>query len=259
VSGFDRRRVTAANRRSHRIWLVTAVAACALLASGCGGTGSGKSAATKDRPADTIAEVSGGFVTKHELEHWLPVEAVLASTDPVPTKAVPAGLIPDPPAFEACARYEGTYNLKASGETTPALKRRCAARYESIRRHMLTILVTFQWLSREAAHQGIRLTNAEVEREVARYEGEQFHSDAAFKAFLRYSGETLADELLVSRMDELGTRLQQKVVAERGVAGARKFFTEFPRRWKRVTSCRSGYVIPNCREYKGPAPPEPSV
>jgi hypothetical protein len=172
---------------------------------------------------------------------------------------VAAGVIPDPPAFEACAIYEGTHNLNAIGERTAVLKRRCAERLASIQRHMLTILVTFQWLAQEAANLGITLTDAEVEHTFVRYKNERFHSEAAFSAFLKYSGETLADELLVSRMDQLSTKLQEKVLAEGGVKGARKFLAYFPRRWKEKTTCREGYVIPNCREYKGPEQPEPSV
>jgi hypothetical protein len=81
VSGMvscERRIGLARTRRGGGRWLAAAVAACAVAIGGCGGTGSAKTAATQKRPPDTIAEVSGGYVTRQELEHWLPIEAVLA-------------------------------------------------------------------------------------------------------------------------------------------------------------------------------------
>lgn len=227
------------------------IAILGMTACGSGGT-----------PSGAIVEVAGQTVSKMTLDHWVPIEAVI-SREPVPQQPVPKGEVPDPPRYTACVAYlQATAPAAANGPakpTTAELKSQCRQRYEAVRRHMLNILITYAWVNAEATVRGIKVSDSEVEQRFARFKPGQFASEAVFQRFLKYTGESLADELLLERFDLLSSKLQQKIVLEHDAAGVAKFYQEFPRRWASKTDCSPGYIVSNCRQYKGPLPPEAQI
>jgi hypothetical protein len=231
--------------------VVSALVMVALALGSCGGSG------------ETVAEVDGQKISKATLDHWVPIEAVI-SREVYPERPPPSGVIPDPPSYSACVGY--TKSIRASGVEAPdpstqslSPKAECKQRYAALRKHMLQILITYQWLIAESAAQGVKVSDAEVRQNLERYEREQFGSKAKFRRFLKYTHQTVADELLVIRIDQLSTRLQKKILAERGKAGAIEYYKRFPEVWTAKTDCRAGYVIPECKQYRGPEAPEASI
>jgi hypothetical protein len=244
-------------RRRDRLRVLTAFGtglAVLALGTGCGG-GSAKG-------KDVAAEVAGQEITAATLKHWIPIEAVI-SKESVPTHPTQAGEVPDPPRYTACIAY--TRKAGSAGTQSPAkmstkqLEMQCRQRYESVRKHMLQILITFRWLAAEATAQGVEVSDQEVDAAFARFTTEYFKDAAGLRRFLKFTGATLQDERLIVKMDQLSSKLQRKVLQERGIAGAGRFFQEFPRRWTAKTECNSGYVIPECKQYKGPEHPEASI
>lgn len=238
-----------------RCGLAVGVALALLLViSGCGGGGGARDG--------VAAEVNGKTVSTASLEHWIPIEAVI-SRESVPTHPVPPGEVPDPPRYTNCIAYERHVAATTPGESlvlsAKQLKAQCRERYKAVREHMLQILISFQWLEAEAATMGVEVSNDEVQQAWDRFKAEALGGDPGLKKYLKYTGATLQDELLVVKMDQLSLKLQKKVIAERGISGARKYYEAFPRRWAAKTSCSKGYVIPECKQYKGPKPPEPSI
>ena len=222
----------------------------AIIALALAGCGSSPSA---------IATVAGQTVDRETLEHWVPIEAAI-DHGILPQAPLPKGEVPDPPHYSACIHY-----LEHKARTTPshppvpsrsALLRQCRTRYEGVREHMLQILITFAWVIAETKALNLHVSDHEAAKEFARYKKEVFKTEKAFRNYLRYTGETLADELLISKMDLLSTKLQSKIVAERGINGARRYYADFPKRWAAKTSCKPGFVVPQCRQYKGTTEPE---
>ncbi len=242
-------------RRSAAIRLlvvaVLAAGAC-LAASACGGAG---------KSADPAIVVGSRSISGPEVAHWINVEAVISLGAP---KGPPAnGLIPDPPNYTACIGYERGQLRSSPHQTetrmsTDALKNACRKRYEGLRRHVLAILATFLWLRGEGDRRGIHISQKELDDALARIKQEQFHSETAFKNYLRYSGESQADELFILESNLLVTRLEKYVAKHYGAAGAKAIFSDFPRRWKAQTSCAPAYVMFDCKQYRGPEPPEAS-
>ena len=221
---------------------------------GCGGSGGAS--------GGVVAVVGDQVVTRAALDHWVPIEAVI-SRELNPQQPVPKGEVPDPPEFTACIAYtRTTAGTPRSGQASPTnahLKRLCRERYESVRTHMLTILISFTWLNAESAAQDIKLSDDEVQKRFARFEHEEFGSDAAFRRYQKYTGANLADELLLTRMDLLSSKLEEKIISTKGTPGARTYYHDFPHRWAAKTSCSPGYIIPDCKQYKGPRPPSVSI
>jgi hypothetical protein len=223
-------------------------------AAGCGDSGGAS--------GDVVAAAGGRTVTRATLDHWVPIEAVI-SRELKPQRPVPRGEVPDPPQFAACIAYTrttaGTSQPGQSDPTDAQLKRQCRERYESVRTHMLTILISFTWLNAEAAAQGINVSDSEVRKQFAQFEREEFGSDAAFRRYEKYTGERLQDELLVTKMDLISSKLEEKIISTKGVAGARAYYHDFPHRWAAKTSCSPGYVVSDCKQYKGSEAPHVSI
>jgi hypothetical protein len=231
--------------------LIVALAAVSIaVLAGCGGS--------KD-PA--VAGVGEQSISKASLNHWIHVEAIIDHE--LPQAPVPTGEVPDPPRFVACAGYLAR---KARADPAPhsvpssvTLKQQCRERYSAVREHILRILITYMWLKAEAAKLGVQVSDGESTQQLARYSKEVFKTSAAFQRYLRYTGESLADELLVGKMDLVSAKLERKLISERGVPGATSFFRNFPKRWAAKTNCQAEYVVPGCKQYKGPKAPEAVV
>jgi hypothetical protein len=223
---------------------------------------SGGASVRKGAPAEVVARVAGQTISKATLAHWIPIEAVLSHYT-LPQEPVPSGVVPDPPSYTACIAYlratpPEALNAQAM-PTTAQLKERCRAYDKAIRRHTLQILVSYAWTRAEAHAHGIDVTDREVQRRWVQLEPERFPTEAIFTRYLRYTGSTVGDQLFHLRFNLLSERLGHKLLAEGGLPRAKKFYSEFARRWAAKTDCSPGYVIPECKQYKGPEAPEASI
>jgi foldase protein PrsA len=219
---------------------------------------SGTSAETSTTTADaTAAAVAGRTVSKTAVAHWLSVEAII-SREPNPQQPVPKGEVPDPPRYTACVAYMQATTPQAPStpmkRTTAELKGECQKRYEAVRQRVIEILITYAWLSAEAAGQGITVSDSEVAQRFAAAKRERYPTEATFQRFLKYSGETLSDELFLQRFGLLVSKLDQKLISK-GIPSATQFTRAFPRRWAAKTNCSPEYIVPDCRQYKGSLPP----
>jgi foldase protein PrsA len=225
--------------------------------AGCGGM-----------PSDTVAQVGRYSISKATLDHWISVEAV-TDYETNPRRPVPKGVVPDPPNYTACiARLEATTPTSTRGEAAAArtrLKSQCQHDYQAVRQHVLNVLITFDWLISESAKQGVTVTDKEVKQQYARFSHERFPKQGELERYLAFTGESLSDELLRMRIDLLSTKLVKKITATRGLTPRQqqqalvRFFQAFPKKWVAKTNCRTGYVVPNCKQYKGPLAPDDRI
>jgi hypothetical protein len=231
--------------------LLAACALCSILAfAACGDPGS--------RGNPIVARVDGQSITKAALEHWTDVEAVLAY-ETEPKHPIPSGIVPDPPTYSQCTAYLERTTSPEPGQavlTRPQLKRQCEERRRSLQRHVLDILLTYYWLRGDAAEQDVRVTSGEVKQTLDRI----FQNARAYRRYLAITGERAADERLIIEKDLLDTRLLQIAEAkagkgpksvrehERTLVTAARAFTK---KWKARTSCAAGYVVTECKQYKG--------
>jgi hypothetical protein len=243
------------HRLSSYVVALTTIASALTLAIGCGG----KSATNTPSSArsEVAIRVGARTVAVSTVNHWVQVEGVISRVV-YPRNPIPAGFVPDPPRFQACASYVQRYEPDTRGvaASIPELKRECRQRYERLRTHVLEILATYQWLIGEGTRLGLVPSEAELKAELHLVQRQVFHDRAAFRRYLKYSGQSLRDELSVLRADMISTRLQRAILTKYGRAGAAKFFKRFPARWAAKTSCGRAYVTPDCREYRGPLAPE---
>jgi foldase protein PrsA len=224
--------------------------------SGCGGSTS----------ANAVAVVGGNVITKASFEHWLHVAAV-RDYQQQPLTTVPAGVVPDPPLYTHCVAH-----LKAEADKPSALlpaqsaippKKQCEQRYQRLREQVLGSLITAYWLIGEGKARGLVATDKAVNQYVEMSWKNAYPSRAAFEKSLVNAGETMSDQLFRAKVKVFSAQIEKQYASNSSghahTPALLKFLSELPRRWTAKTSCRKGYVVPNCKQYKGMLRAEPQL
>ncbi|HTB71018.1 MAG TPA: hypothetical protein VK707_08565 [Solirubrobacteraceae bacterium] len=240
-------------RKLGAIVLAAVVVAVAAGAGGCGGSS-----------AEIVAEVNGAAITKPTLEHWLHILAV-RSYQLHPLTPVPAGVVPDPPRYANCIAYLKTLGTaKRFAEpflnVEKPLRTRCKEQYEQLRAQALRSLITADWLIGEGKARGLVASEAAIRKYAEKMRKNGYTTRAEFTTSLANAGETLADQLFRAKVKVFSEEIEKQFgatsVASTNDPALGRFLLALPARWAAKTSCRSGYVVPNCKQYKGKYPPE---
>jgi phosphatidylethanolamine-binding protein (PEBP) family uncharacterized protein len=119
----------------------------------------------------------------------------------------------------------------------------------------LGFLITSEWVLREAAARHITVTEAEVKQRFAELVHKTFPKPGELQKYLAKSGETEADLLARIKVELLSGEIAAQVTAgkrgARRAAALRRFEKQFQKHWKALTNCKAGYVMEDCKQYKG--------
>ncbi len=153
----------------------------------------------------------------------------------------------------AKASFEHWVSVTASLSHSKAQSK--AAR-EALKKQVLGFLITSQWVLAEAAHLGIAASEAGVRQRLHQDTAKQFPKTSQLKHYLASVGETEADLLMRVKGELLDTKIAQHVTAGKTASTEphlllSDFQKSFETRWRAKTSCQPGYVMEDCREYKG--------
>jgi hypothetical protein len=121
---------------------------------------------------------------------------------------------------------------------------------------VMSFLISSDWVQGEAADLSIIVTSAQVKKNFDRIRAAQFHKRREFRAFLRKSGETVADLLHRVELNLLSARIQKRVVAgHHGPASQlhalHAFVKAFKAKWEPQTYCASEYDVKDCGHVEG--------
>ena len=119
----------------------------------------------------------------------------------------------------------------------------------------LGFLITSEWVLGEATARHISVSEAEVKQRFAQLVHESFPKAGSLKKYLVKSGETEADLLARIKVELLASRIAAKVTAGKSTSQRSALLTAFENsfhsHWKSYTSCDPGYVMEDCKQYKG--------
>jgi len=119
----------------------------------------------------------------------------------------------------------------------------------------LGFLITSEWVLGEAAARGISVSEAEVKQRFAQLVHESFPKAGSLQKYLAKSGETEADLLARIKVELLASRIAANVTAGKSASQRGTLLTafenDFHAHWKSYTSCDPGYVMEDCKQYKG--------
>lgn len=238
----------------------TLAALIALVLAGCGSGATGN---------ETIATVGKTPITRGSLQHWAAV-FVRGDFYQVMGRRAPIGLSSSPPNFASCASAGATMapptKAGRAAPTRAELLKKCRALYHATELEALSFLITGLWSAGQDAALGIHVSDREVKDAVNSMKTMRYASDAAFRAYLRDKGWSLADLEFVLRRDLLGSRYTEHLrQGESAIARDRKRYVALVEsgivRWTAKTNCKSGYVVSECKQFNvvskhspGPSP-----
>jgi hypothetical protein len=222
---------------------LVAAACTALVLAACGGSGAG----------EVVAQVGGSTITRAAVSHWM---ATLAGGDYYELSAnhsLPVGLVSDPPNYSACVsrlQAAAAGNLKASARLTPTnLLTKCRQINLALKIQATSYLLQAQQIISADRDEGLTVDEKEVEQLFDKIKDEQYPKEAALREYLTTRHETLADFMLVVLLDVIRQKAANKLAGGGTQASTR--FAEAERRWIDKTNCSAGYVVQNCRQFKG--------
>src|SRR3954447_7685972 len=192
--------------RNLRLFLaVGAIAVPAAALSACG---------SDSVPGNSVAKVDDETITNAAFQHWLKVAAT-SSQQGQEQKPGAAPQIPQPPDFAQCvAAKQKSAPKPAKGQPKPTLaqlKAQCKQEYEGLRDQVMQFLISADWIQKEAADQGVKVTDAEVQKQFAQTKKQSFPKEKDYAKFLKQSGMTQEDVLFRVKLDQLSTKLREKV------------------------------------------------
>jgi SurA N-terminal domain len=188
---------------------------------------------------------------------------------PAATQGAPApgSARPSPEQLVACvgtrpitgAEFLHWSHVARKALETPAVETRAKDARGSaaaIATEVMGYLISSDWVQAEAQERGIVVSETAVRHTFDHIRDVQFPKRREFRAFLRSSGQTVADLLLRVRLNLLSARIQRSVTAGHHGSGATKalqsFVREFKAKWTAQTYCEPAYAVPDCGHVQGP-------
>jgi foldase protein PrsA len=242
----------------HRALGLLAVCVALLGFSGCGGS-------------DSLIHIDGSpaSISRATLNHWMEALGGLDFRSNIGTEG-PTGLASEPADYKKCAAAvkliapKTFFNQVRLSEAT--ISGRCHQLYRSIKAQAMSYLIGGEWTLAEGAEQGLKVSDAEVKQQFALSRRALYPTEAQLKQYLRERHWVLSDLLYEVRRNILVRRLQPKLEAKVAAAGGgtkayARIALERVHDLTEKTSCKAGYVAPDCKEYHGPESvlPAPNV
>ena len=177
----------------------------ALAISACGG----------GVPGNSVVKVDDETIQRSTFDHWMKIAAISSQGQANPTSgATPSAQVPDAPDFTKCIAQKKATTQPAKGQPVPTatqLKQQCQQQYDGLKSQVLQFLIRATWLDKEAASQGVKVSNADAQKSIDGLKKQQFPKEADYQKFLRSSGLTNADVVFQQRTTLLEQKISQKV------------------------------------------------
>ncbi len=158
-------------------------------------------------PGNAVANVDGTPITRADYEKWAEVTAKGSAQG----RAV---VIPDPPTFTRCIATLRSQTRTVRGQPAPTdvtLRAQCRQQNDALVAQTMGTLIQNLWIEKEAEAQDVKVSDAEVQRQLALTKRQSFRNEAAYQRFLKTSGMTEADVLERVRIQALAAALTRKI------------------------------------------------
>lgn len=116
---------------------------------------------------------------------------------------------------------------------------------------VMGFLLSADWIMGEASALNVHVTASEVRREFNHLRKLQFPKQREFRAFMKKTGQTVADLLFRVELNFLSERIQRRVLAGHHSSRSReralsRFVSNFRRKWSSQTYCTPLYAVSDC-------------
>jgi hypothetical protein len=125
-----------------------------------------------------------------------------------------------------------------------------------VRTEVLGFLISSEWVVGEAKDLNVTVSAAKVRKQFDHIRRAQFPKHGEFAAFLRDSGQTVADLLFRVKLSLLTQRIQKQVEAGHHGAASKqhalsRFVKSFKVKWQAQTYCAAEYDVEDCGHVQG--------
>ena len=166
--------------------------------------GAGISACGSGVPGDSVADVAGNPITLAAFNHWM---YVAAKSQAAQSPGAPVIVPTDPPQFSKCIAQVRKQVPSLAKTTDKQLRADCKQLFTSLSSQVMDFLIKGYWYQAEAARDGIKVSNAQVQKAFETAKNQQFQTQAQFQGFLTQTGQTLQDILFRFRINQLFQKL----------------------------------------------------
>ncbi|HEX4804842.1 MAG TPA: peptidyl-prolyl cis-trans isomerase [Conexibacter sp.] len=173
----------------------------AVVLAACGSSGNSV-------PSNAVASVDGTPITKADYTKWATI-TVRGSA-----QGGAQAVLPDPPTYTRCIATLRKQTRPVRGQPAPTdvtLRAQCRQQDQALVQQTMATLIQNVWIEKEASAQGVSVTDAEVQRQLATTKRQSFSSEAAYQRFLKQSGMTQADVFERIRIQALAAKLTRKI------------------------------------------------
>jgi SurA N-terminal domain len=184
-----------------------------------------------------------------------PPPSTLSSSTPTGPPSSANELSPAPEQIVACIGSQSITGAAFSHWAVVAQKSEGSSKHRlsasQVMKQAMTFLISSDWVLGEATDLNIHVSEGEVRHTFDHIRAQQFPKRKEFKAFLKQSGQTVADLLFRVRLNLASTRIQQHVAeGHRGARGQQhalsRFVHDFTAKWKAQTYCDPTYAVTDC-------------
>jgi foldase protein PrsA len=160
-------------------------------------------------PSSAVANVDGTPITLADYQKWAAITAKGSAQGGAP-------VVPDPPTYTRCIAALRQQVRPARGQPAPTdvtLRAQCRQQNDALVQQTMGTLIQESWIEKEASAEGVSVSDAEAQRQLAITKRTSFPTEKAYQRFLTQSGMTQADVLARVRLQVLANKLTRKVQA----------------------------------------------
>ncbi len=195
-------------------------------------------------PRNAVAVVNGGTLTRTTFIHWMRV--AVKGANATARKGTPEIVPTDPPAFRGCIAQVRAQLPKLASTSTAKIRSDCRALFTSLSAQVLSFLIESDWYEADAAIDHITITSAQVASALKTDRQKQFPTSAAYRAFLRLTGQTNRDIVFRVRIN-----LIYEALLKQAHGSSRSVLSDARKQFLPTTSCARYYVMSDCANYAG--------
>jgi len=188
-------------RISRKLAALAAFFVIAAIIAGCGSSVA----------SNSVASVAGNPISLQAVNHWMFIAAKQQSAQAAQQgTSQPVIVANDPPHFTSCIKE--VRGLLPTLATTKAatLRNDCNQVFKQASGEVMAFLIEGYWYQGDAHKLGVKVTNAEVNKELAKLKKAQFPTAADFTTYLKSSGFTEQDILFQVRVNLAYSKLLKR-------------------------------------------------
>lgn len=202
-------------RISRKLAAVAAFFVIAAVIAGCGSS----------VPSNSVASVAGNPISLQAFNHWMYIAAKDEAAQAAQQgESAPVIVANDPPHFASCIKQVREQIPQLAKTKASTLRSDCKQVFTQYTSEVMSFLIEGYWYQADAAKLGIKYTTAELNKAFNKEKKTEFKTDAAYKSYLKESGETEADLKFQVRVNALFEKLLKKYEKPVNKAAISKYY-----------------------------------